>query len=137
MTIKVRFRPHHFLCTLGFSGKGYSPSFIRNYNSIVKLLKNDPRTLIEVVQDGDDICTKCPNLIDDKKCVMQEKVNALDKAHLAVLDINYGEILSWQSALELLREKMTIDKFNQACQKCEWKKLGICQEALENLQFDK
>jgi hypothetical protein len=137
MSVKLKFRPHHFLCTLGFSGKGYSPDFIRNYNKIVQVLRNDPEALIEVVQNGDDICEKCPNLLDDKQCVVQEKINSLDKAHLNALGINYGEILSWQSALNLIKEKMTIDNFHQACQGCEWKELGICQKALENLQFDK
>ena len=27
----LEFRPHHFLCTLGFEGKGYSDEFVRNY----------------------------------------------------------------------------------------------------------
>ena len=31
----IRFRPHHFLCSLGFEGKGYSEAFTANMTGIV------------------------------------------------------------------------------------------------------
>ena len=33
-------RPHHLLCTQGYSGKGYSQEFVRNMDHWVKRLRN-------------------------------------------------------------------------------------------------
>ena len=38
------------MCTLAFSGKGYSLGFIKNYKKIVQELNNNEDTLIEVVE---------------------------------------------------------------------------------------
>ena len=35
MTTPVRFRPHQFLCSLGFEGKDYSDAFTANMTAIV------------------------------------------------------------------------------------------------------
>ena len=35
----LKFRPHHFLCTLGFQGKGYSPGFVANFQAIADRLR--------------------------------------------------------------------------------------------------
>ena len=35
MTKPLRYRPHHFLCSLGFEGKGYSDAFTANMEAIV------------------------------------------------------------------------------------------------------
>ena len=35
----LSFRPHHFLCTLGFEGKGYSDAFTRNMAEIADALR--------------------------------------------------------------------------------------------------
>ncbi len=75
----IKFRPHHFMCTLGFQGKGYSLDFVRNYRNIHKTLKEDENTLIEVVK------------------------------------------------------YMTLEKFDQACTGCDWKKYGVCAESLKML----
>lgn len=59
--MKITFRPHHFLCTLGFQGKGYSPSFVENYTRHVEALHDNEDVEIEVVEKGDTICSACPH----------------------------------------------------------------------------
>ena len=59
MSGPVRYRPHHFLCSLGFEGKGYSPEFTANMAAIVMGRVRAPQgdaTVIEVADGFDDIC---------------------------------------------------------------------------------
>lgn len=137
----IKFRPHHFLCTIGFRGKGYSPNFIRNYKNIKKKLyaENGDEVSIEVVKDtNESICKACPNNIKKTgACIQQPKIEALDKAHMEVLGIKYGESLTWKEAKEKIINNMTLEKFHKACDGCNWKEYGICEDSLRELQNTK
>ena len=60
-----RYRPHHFLCTLGFQGKGYSPDFVKNFSEIADVLRGEDgdEQLIKVIKNCDDICRACPRAL--------------------------------------------------------------------------
>ncbi len=63
MITPIRYRPHHFLCSLGFENKGYSDAFIANMADIVVGQLRAPsgeEKLIEVTVEADDICAPCP-----------------------------------------------------------------------------
>lgn len=126
------FRPHHFLCTLGFQGKGYSPRFIENYEKIAETLQKNEEISIEVVSSGDSICRACPHQ-EDEGCDREEKIQLLDQRHSQILDIKPGDRLSWRKGKELLKTYMTVEAFHQACVGCLWKPLGICEKALKDL----
>lgn len=133
MTIK--FRPHHFLCSLGFAGKGYSDEFVANYSRIVEQLRGPlgDETKLKVVEQTDSVCAPCPHR-RGTLCETQEKIEILDKAHAEILNLVPGEILTWGEAKQRIKNHMTLEKFDQACAPCSWKQLGVCQEALEKLQ---
>ncbi len=129
----IFFRPHHFLCTLGFQGKGYSPSFIKNYQKIAEALQNNDETLIEVVLENDSICRACPHK-KETKCAQEEKIQGLDQRHSNILALSAGDVLSWRMAKKRLKSHMTVKRFHQACRGCEWKSLGVCEKALKDLR---
>ena len=124
---KINFRPHHFLCTLCFQGKGYSPDFIRNYKDIVKNLADE--SLIQVTEHTDSICAPCPHK-RELKCASQEKIAALDKNHAEVLELESEEVLTWQEAKQRIKQHMTLEKFHKICAPCSWKEYGICEKIL-------
>ncbi len=127
----IKFRPHHFLCALCFQGKGYSPTFIANFQTIMNILNSNDgdNTEIKIVKHSDSICEPCPNRIG-KKCTTQEKITALDTAHAAALDINTITSITWGDAKKIIAEKITLDKFNEICSTCNWKSYGICEGVL-------
>ena len=129
----IHFRPHHFLCTLGFIGKGYSPAFVKNYQAIVQQL-NDPsqQITIEVTPKLDSICAPCPNHTQGV-CQTENIIHALDTNHAEILELKPGDQLTWPEAKERIRTHMTLEKFHHACALCSWKKLGICEEKLREL----
>jgi uncharacterized protein len=130
--VSIKFRPHHFLCALGFEGKGYSPEFIANFANIAAQLQVDDSTVIEVVGETDDICRPCPHR-QAQRCESQAKIDQLDQAHARVLGLRPGDELTWQEAKARIKSQMSIDAFNRACAPCEWKRLGICEKHLRAL----
>lgn len=135
---ELRFRPHHFLCTFCYRGEGYSRSFAESYSKLAARLRgadtgDDVR--IRVVAGPDAICSFCPKLRGEI-CETEEKVRRLDQAHAAVLGLEVGRSLSWGEAKHLLAERMTEEAFEQACEACGWRPLGICKKALARLRAD-
>lgn len=131
----IQFRPHHFLCAVGFAGKGYSNAFIKNFEQIVCKL-NSPEgdsIQIQVVKDTDNICSPCPHK-QGNTCVDQEKITQLDNAHATALEIQPDNILTWGEAKKRIRKNISMPLFEQICAPCNWKKLGICQKALKELK---
>ncbi len=134
--MKIKFRPHHFLCTLCFQGKGYSPAFITNYEKIVDQLQKKPSTKIRVVNYTDAICAPCPHR-QGAHCATQEKITHLDQLHSFVLDIQPGDEFSWEEAKQRIATKLTLEKFHHICAGCSWKNLGICEQVLTTIAAGK
>jgi uncharacterized protein len=118
------------MCTLAFKGYGYSKSFIENYQEIINQL---PGVEIKVVEGLDQICSACPEQTKQGECIKQRRVSMLDAKHMEVLGIKIGQVLTWNKAVEKIKEKMSIEKFEYACQECSWKPYGICKDVLLQL----
>jgi uncharacterized protein len=132
-SMNITFRPHHFLCTLCFQGKGYSPTFVENYQKIVEQLNSATGDLtpISIIAHTDSICAPCPHK-QNTQCASQEKITRLDNAHAEALGIKTGDIIYWGEAKKLIAEKITLEQFHQMCGACSWKNLGICEQVLRN-----
>jgi uncharacterized protein len=132
---RIKFRPHHFLCALGFQGKGYSPKFVENFGEITTQLHSadGDQTLIEVVAHTDDICQPCPHR-RNINCEAQEKIDNLDQAHANILNIKAGDTLTWGQAKKLIANNISVDTFQKICAPCQWQKLGVCENALRDLK---
>lgn len=137
--VPVHFRPHHFLCALGYAGKGYSESFTANMTAIVQQClraQGGENTLIMVVGALDDICGACPKrrgII----CANQKKVTDLDARHAAALDLRIGEILTWGEALQRIKTHVYPDDLQQICKGCQWLEFGLCQKSVSRLHNEK
>ncbi|MBC7385061.1 MAG: DUF1284 domain-containing protein [Cryobacterium sp.] len=136
MKSEFRFRPHHFLCTIGFEGKGYSEAFVENYAEIARTLRNTPEgdeTIIEVTSGTDSVCLPCPNR-RGAACESESKIRLLDEAHAHVLGLKIGDRLTWGEAKKRIRSLMSLEKFDVVCAPCAWKKAGLCEKALLKLK---
>lgn len=135
MADPVKYRPHHFLCSLGFEGKGYSDKFTTNMAAIVMGRLRAPdgdATVIEVVAKTDDICAPCPKRIGTL-CISQPKINALDKAHGAAINIVPGDRLTWGEAQTRIRQNVPPGSLKSLCAGCQWAEYGMCEAALARL----
>ncbi|MBK5934360.1 hypothetical protein C8N32_10559 [Rhodovulum imhoffii] len=127
----LRLRPHHFLCVLGFQGKGYDDGFAANMARIVAILRapQGGSTMIEVVSRIDDICAPCPHRAG-ASCEAQEKISRLDRVHGAALGLSPGDRLSWGTARDRIRATIRPEDLGHLCPDCQWRPLGLCEAAL-------
>jgi uncharacterized protein len=131
----VRYRPHHFLCSLGFEGKGYSDRFTANMSAIVmgRLRAADgDATVIEVTRGLDDICAPCPHN-RGHACDVQAKIDRLDTTHAAALSLGDGHSLTWGQAKARIRSQVPPGSLTALCAGCEWEPYGMCEAALARL----
>lgn len=112
---------------------GYSPHFVENYSQIVDALQKDEERPLQVVAGEDSICVACPHQ-STKGCAVEEKIQGLDARHSQILNLKPGDVLSWREAQQRLKDHMTLENFHQACAGCEWKTLGVCEDALKKLR---
>lgn len=131
----VRYRPHHFLCSLGFEGRGYSDSFTANMAAIVRgrlRAEGGDATVIEVVGAADDICAPCPKRRGEG-CEAEAKIDALDAAHGFALNLAPGDRLTWGEAKARIRASVPTGSLRRLCSGCDWEPLGLCEAALSRL----
>ena len=125
----VNLRGHHLLCILCYRGEGYTPEFIKNFDSIVERINKGAS--VEIVSGIDDVCaalhqsgtTACAHA----EVCRQESVNRRDKA--AVQDIarslpkpiKTGETLALKKDnVNHLRQLFAQGAIRQACADCPW-----------------
>ncbi|OOY12804.1 MAG: DUF1284 domain-containing protein [Rhodobacteraceae bacterium] len=138
MRERLKYRPHHFLCSLGFEGKGYSEDFTANMSAIVEgtLRRADGVEVeIEVVGAADDICAPCPSR-RGALCVAQDRIAQLDAAHGHALGIAPGDVLRWGEALERIAA-LPEGALEEICAGCQWLAGGMCAKALARLKAER
>lgn len=131
----LRYRPHHFLCSLGFRGKGYSDVFTANMAHIVEDRLRAPGgddVEIEVLGATDDICAPCPKR-RGTLCTAQDKIATLDTRHARALGLFVGTRLTWGDAKQRIRANVPPGALSQLCAGCQWLELGLCETALKKL----
>ena len=77
--MSIVLRPHHLLCTQGYSGHGYSEAFVEHMNDIVHQLREVPGTKVQLTFSTDTLCSCCPNKLGTDLCDTQEKVKRYDR----------------------------------------------------------
>ena len=131
----LTFRPHHFLCALGFQGKGYSPAFTSNMSRIVSDTLRAPggdNTAIKVVGATDDICAPCPKR-RNALCTEQDRIATLDARHARALGLFVGTTLTWGKAKRRIVKRVPPGALSQLCAGCPWLEMGMCEKALSDL----
>lgn len=131
----LRYRPHHFLCSLGFKGKGYSDGFVANMATIIDgrlRAEGGDAVEIEVVGTADDICTPCPKR-RGRLCESQTRIAALDARHARALGLFAGTRITWGEARRRIVRRVPPGSLPQLCAGCQWLDLGLCESALAAL----
>ena len=135
MTKSITFRPHHFLCSLGYQGKGYDDAFTANMDKVVANglhQKGGDDTLITVVNKADIICGPCPHRRGEG-CATQDQIDKLDRNHAAALNLVDGETLSWAEVKDRIASKVNKGDLKNLCEGCQWLSYGLCEDALAQL----
>lgn len=133
----IKFRPHHFLCVLTYVGKGYSPAFTENFDTIIDTLNAGTHTL-QMVSGPDDICA--PRLCDkndachcyDAQITQTDALALNDIRQLTPFEnIQIGDTITLtKNLIADMRKAYQNQSIRTACKDCEW--FDICTEISQN-----
>ena len=123
----INLRPHHLLCTQGYSGKGYNEAFVLNMTMITNRMRTEPDLKVRIVFSTDDLCRYCPRKQDEGICADDEKVLEFDLKVKELLGLKEA-VYSYQGLIHEIHEKMTADKMKEICGNCEWYKMSACEK---------
>lgn len=134
MPDSVRLRPHHLLCMLTYLGKGYTPTFIKNFDALATRIASGE--MIQVVHGPDDVCAPLHSGIPGYHCVDGE-ISLRDTFATqdleALLDIGLRKNMRLQVDAERLtqmRQAFQAGTIRRACKKCLWD--NVCTEVAQN-----
>lgn len=86
-------------------------------------------TVIQIISRTDSICEPCPHRTGHT-CHSQANIVVLDEKHAAALQITAGDHLTWKEAKQRIAAQIDMKTFDHICSTCEWKPLGMCEQAL-------
>ena len=125
----VVLRPHHLLCTVLFSGHGYSEAFTREMAAIVKTLEGGD-ALITLTSSPDAICAGCPNRTEEGRCLLDDDskpgVGSLDARVIRQFGLPAGSPLPSREVYQRAKERVTREFFEDCCASCRWYGAGLC-----------
>ncbi|OLO39140.1 hypothetical protein BTR23_08750 [Alkalihalophilus pseudofirmus] len=135
---RLDLRGHHLLCLLGYSGHGYSPSFINKMEHLAPLYRKlDLDFDIYINEHTDEICEHCPAMVQNN-CTTFSKVDheirELDRRINEKLQVRSGFFYSKKVIFRKIREKVEPDDLDILCKGCKWLSYGVCKEAIRKLK---
>lgn len=122
----MRLRPHHLLCTQGYSGKGYSSDFVLNMTAVTNRLRKETNVVIDIVFSTDDICEKCPNKLGTDLCRDQAKVKCFDRKIIDYFELEEKSYI-YQDLIREISAKITECIFDDICASCNWYPVSACK----------
>ena len=123
----IKLRPHHLLCTQGYSGKGYSREFVENMTEIVKSIKNE-KVQVQLIFSEDDICSKCPNLSENNIC-KSDTVNIIDNKVIKYFELE-EKIYEYESLIRYIKSHITKEIMDDICGNREWYSISKCKKRM-------
>ena len=123
----MRLRPHHLLCTQGYSGKGYDEHFIQNMTAITTYLRNEENALIDIIFSTDDICAKCPSMLGTDLCKDNTKVKRIDSKVVTYFGIKEKQYL-YKDIISKINAQMTKKMMDNICFECAWYPVSSCKK---------
>ena len=125
----MKLRPHHLLCTQGYSGKGYNDEFVENMTAITNILRGDSDVAVELVFTTDDICAKCPLKLGEDLCEDQQKVKRMDKKVVEYFALEEKSYI-YQDITHEINTKMVSSMMDDICSECSWYSVSACKKRI-------
>ena len=126
MTAPMIMRPHHLLCTQGYSGKGYSGEFVRNMDEWVDKLRTREGFRVRITFSTDDLCTCCPHKQGEGICDDDAKVLEYDRKIIAYFRLEEKEYV-YRDLIREIDARMTREMLDDICGNCSWYPVSACR----------
>lgn len=125
----MKLRPHHLLCTQGYSGKGYSGDFVLNMTAMTNHLRKEAKVVVDIVFSTDDICEKCPNMLRADMCKDQCKVKCFDQKMIDYFGLEEKSYV-YQDIVREINAQMTETILDDICASCSWYPVSACKRTI-------
>jgi hypothetical protein len=126
-----KLRGHHLFCLLGYRGMGYSEEYVENMTLLYQTLRENPKTLIEIVKGPDQLCERYPN--SGTYHCQENNIYERDAVILEKMGLKVGQILNWEE-IELRIQKFVIPSdLPIVCETCSWRSYGVCEEGIQEI----
>ncbi len=122
----MRLRPHHLLCTQGYSGKGYSNDFVQNMTEITNCLHSEAHVTVDIVFSTDDICERCPKKLGANLCSDNCKVNEFDRKVIQYFTLEEKRY-NYHALVQEINMQMTETMLSDICATCSWYPISACK----------
>ncbi len=121
----IRIRAHHLLCIQGFQGYGYTKEFVVHMGMVVSFLKSNPYFNLKIIDNTDELCSKCPHN-DDGKCVKgsEDELDKIDRQIIESASLDIKHIYTVQDAFNTINKNLDREHIVNICSDCSWK--NIC-----------
>ncbi|WP_077619317.1 DUF1284 domain-containing protein [Bacillus sinesaloumensis] len=126
-----KLRGHHLFCLLGYRGMGYSREYVENMTIIHQTLRNNPKTLVKIVNGPDHLCEKYPNTGEyhcQNASIYERDANILKKVGLRI-----GQIMRWEDIESLIQKNVIPTDIQSVCESCSWRTYGVCEEGVQDV----
>lgn len=123
--MSILLRPHHLLCTQGYSGKGYDNDFVTHMTDVVHQLRDVPGTTIHLTFSTDTLCSCCPNKLGTDLCDTQEKVKRYDAKTVEYFGLEEKDYV-YQDLIREIDAKATPEILADICRDCCWFPISAC-----------
>lgn len=127
-----RLRGHHLLCLLGYRGMGYSREYVENMTKLHQTLRNEPDSLLLIVNGPDVLCEKFPE--SGPYHCQDDHISVRDNLVLSRLSLQVGQSISWRELEERIRRSMIPNDISSLCSTCTWRSYGVCEEGISEIQ---
>ena len=129
----MKLRPHHLLCTQGYSGKGYNSDFVQNMTAVTSYLRNEENAVVDVVFSTDDICKRCPNMLGVDLCNDNKKVKAFDRKVTDYFGVEEKRYI-YKYIVSKINAQMTEAIMDDICSGCSWYPVSACKKNILNIK---
>ncbi len=126
----MKLRPHHLLCTQFYKGNGYNEEFVEHMDYITDILRNKENFCVDVIYSTDDICSKCPHMLDINLCRTNDKVNTLDNKVIKYFNIEENKY-NYKEVTRFIRENITKEILLDTCSDCSWFEYCDCKKCVK------
>ncbi|MFJ5771629.1 DUF1284 domain-containing protein [Psychrobacillus sp. NPDC093180] len=128
-------RGHHLFCLLGYRGMGYSKEYVENMTALHETLRDNPKTMINIVNGPDYLCEKYPKSAE-YHC-QNDDIYKRDTAILEKIGLTTGQVLRWEDIESHIRNYIVPADIQIVCETCSWRSYGVCEEGIKAIKEGK
>jgi hypothetical protein len=122
----MKVRPHHLLCLLSATTKGYSPDFVNTFSDLKRRFESGEELIL--TNSADQLCDTCPFDQEGGLCISpnnQIAPDQMDERVRTALGLEYGQGITRERLIGKLKD-LSRERIHSVCEGCTWRDGSSC-----------